>query len=66
MAVTASDSDTGTAAGGARELAIERGHEAPLAAGWSALAEYLATPTLRAPHLDQFRWHPQLAPARAG
>lgn len=45
------------------ELAIERGDEAPLVAGWTALAEYLATPAVRAPHLDQFRWHPRLAAA---
>ncbi|HEY0027362.1 MAG TPA: hypothetical protein VGC35_05790 [Allosphingosinicella sp.] len=45
------------------ELAIQRGDDAPLVAGWSALVEYLAHPTVEAPHLDQFRWHPQLAAA---
>lgn len=45
------------------ELAIERGDETPLVAGWMALADHLAEPSLRAPHLDQFRWHPLLAAA---
>jgi hypothetical protein len=45
------------------ELAIARGDEAPLVAGWIALADHLAQPGLRAPHLDQFRWHPQLEAA---
>jgi hypothetical protein len=47
------------------ELAITRGDEAPLVAGWLALAEFLATPGVRAPHLEQFRWHPLLAAAVA-
>lgn len=45
------------------ELAISRGDEAPLVAGWTALAEHLAQPGISAPHLDQFRWHPLLAAA---
>ena len=48
------------------ELAIARGDETPLVAGWTALAEHLAMPGIRAPHLDQFRWHPQLAAALGG
>jgi hypothetical protein len=42
------------------ELALERGYDEPLVRGWSALAEYLAKPSIRAPHLDQFRFHPLL------
>lgn len=45
------------------ELAIEAGNEKPLVRGWSALARYLATPDVRAPHLEQFRFHPLLASA---
>lgn len=48
------------------EFAIERGDDAPLLGGWTALAEHLATPAVRAPHLDQFRWHPLLAAADNG
>jgi hypothetical protein len=48
------------------ELAANRGDEAPLVKGWSALADYLATPPIRGPHLDQFRWHPRLAAALDG
>jgi hypothetical protein len=45
------------------KLTIERGDEAPLIAGWSALAAHLANPALRSPHHDQLRWHPRLAAA---
>lgn len=45
------------------ELALERGSEAPLVKGWAALASFLAQPAWRAPHLDQFRYHPMLAAA---
>jgi hypothetical protein len=45
------------------ELALERGHQGVLVEGWSALAALFARPHLRAPHLDQFRWHPMLATA---
>lgn len=47
------------------EMSIECDDEAPLVSGWSALANYLATPAVRGPHLDQFRWHPLLAAALA-
>ena len=43
------------------ELAIERGDESTLVAGWTALAAYLGEPHIRAPHLNQLRWHPRLA-----
>lgn len=45
------------------ELAIARGSEAPLVAGWTALATYLGRPAIAGPHLDQFRWHPMLMAA---
>lgn len=45
------------------ELALERGCETPLVQGWTALARFLGQPEHRAPHLDQFRYHPMLAAA---
>ena len=43
------------------ELAIDRGDESVLVAGWTALAAYLGEPCIKASHLSQFRWHPHLA-----
>lgn len=46
------------------EIAIERGSDEPLMAGWEGLLRYLETTRPRAVHLEHFRSHPLLRAAK--